>query len=115
LLTQLLEGENYEEQPYLAAIDLKTGKQTPLVVLPNQRDVQMSLSADGLGLLFDQVIIANTAGLAQSNLPRTDDGEAIATSRLWLIPLPTNVEAGISAQLRPEQLPLPGFHPRWLP
>lgn len=113
LLTQLLEGENYEEQPYLAAIDLKTGKQTPLVVLPNQRDVQMSLSPDGLGLLFDQVKTSTQS--SQPNLPRTDNGEAIATSRLWLIPLPAEVEAGITAQLRPEQLPLPGFHPRWLP
>jgi len=47
LLTQLLDGKTYQEQPYLTAIDLKTGKQTPLVVLPNQPDVEMSLAPDG--------------------------------------------------------------------
>lgn len=114
LLTQLLEGEAYEEQPYLAAIDLKTGKQIPLVVLPNQRDVQMSLSPDGLGLLFDQVV-TTTSEPSQASAPRTSDGEAIATSRLWLLPLPTTLTAGMPAQLQPEQLPLPGFYPRWLP
>ena len=117
LLTQLLGGEEYQEQPYLAAIDLKTGKQKPLVVLPNQRDVQMSLSPDGLALLFDQVVTATTpSDASQSNVPRTNEGEAIATSRLWLLPLlsATSVE-GTPTQLQPEQLPLPGFHPRWLP
>lgn len=112
LLTRLLKGKTYEEQPYLAAIDLTTGKQTPLVVLPNQRDVQMSLSPDGLGLLFDQV---TTTPESTESLPRTDEGEAIATSHLWLLPLPANVDLSNNAQLQPEQLPLPGFHPRWLP
>jgi len=60
LLTQLLDGKTYQEQPYLTAIDLKTGKQTPLVVLPNQPDVEMSLAPDGLALLFDQVVTATT-------------------------------------------------------
>jgi hypothetical protein len=114
LLTQLLKGETYAEQPYLAAIDLKTGKQAPLIVLPNQPDIQMSLSPDGLGLLFDQVV-TTTAQPSHANLPRTNDGEAIATSQLWLLPLSAEVDAGIPTQLRPEQLPLPGFRPRWLP
>lgn len=112
LLTQLLKGENYDEQPYLAAIDLKTGNQKPIVVLPNQRDVQISMSPDGLGLLFDQVVIANTTDVPfQTNTPRTTEGEAITTSRLWLLPL----SPGTPTQLQPEQLPLPGFHPYWLP
>jgi hypothetical protein len=67
----------------LAAIDIKTGKQTPLLVLPNQRDVQMSLSPDGLALLFDQVV---TATKPQRQNMRTNEGEAIATGRLWLLP-----------------------------
>lgn len=131
LLTQLMEGETYEEQPYLAAIDINSGKQTPLLLLPNQRDVQMSLSPDGLGLLFDQVVTATTPSEpSQTNIPRTSEGEAIATSRLWLLPLiavPSGSETpressgseGNSvlplAQLQPEKLPLPGFHPSWLP
>jgi len=117
LLTQLLGGEEYQEQPYLAVIDLKTGRQKPLVLLPNQRDVQMSLSPDGLGLLFDQVVTAAPASNpSEINVPRTNEGEVIATSRLWLLPLMTTTSQEQSpAQLQPEQLPLPGFHPRWLP
>ena len=115
LLTQLLKGETYEEQPYLAAIDLKTGRQTPLVMLPNQRDVQMSLSPDGLGLIFDQLQTSVASGSSGANLPRTNEGEAIATSRLWLLPLPNTLDTNISTPLQPEQLPLPGFRPQWLP
>lgn len=114
LLTQLLQGETYQEEPYLAAIDLTTGKQKPLVVLPNQRDIQMSLSPDGLGLLFDQVMTSPTSSQPSQAIPRTNEGEAIATSRLWLLPLP-NTNFSISTQPQPEQLPLPGFRPRWLP
>ncbi len=111
LLTQLLEKEEYEEQPYLVAIDLKTGDQKPLVLLPDQRDVQISLAPDGLAVLFDQVV-TDTANPTLS-APRTSDGEAIATSRLWLLPILSSTS---SPQLmQPEQLPLPGFHPRWLP
>lgn len=117
VLSQLLQGQEYQEQPYLAAIDSKTGKQIPLVVLPNQREVQMSLSPDGLALLFDQVIAVKTsAGATGNNTPQTDEGQAIATSRLWLLPLlPATPGAGATKHPQPEQLPLPGFHPRWLP
>ena len=114
LLTQLLQGETYQEQPYLAAIDIKTGKQTPLLVLPNQRDVQISLSPDGLALLFDQVVTTTKPEMA--NGLQTNEGEVIATGRLWLLPLlPATSSEATLAQLQPEQLPLPGFHPRWLP
>jgi len=114
LLTQLLEGNTYQEQPYLAAIDINSGKQTPLLVLPNQRDVQISLSPDGLALLFDQVVTATKPEMP--NGLRTNEGQAIATGRLWLLPLlPATSVGGKPAQLQPEQLPLPGFHPRWLP
>lgn len=117
LLTQLLGGEEYQEQPYLVVIDRKTGKQKPLVLLPKQRDVQMSLSPDGLGLLFDQIVTATPeSNQSVINVPRTTEGEAIATSRLWLLPLvPVTPSERPTAQMRPEQLPLPGFHPRWLP
>ncbi|WP_009632483.1 Ig-like domain-containing protein [Synechocystis sp. PCC 7509] len=117
MLTQLIEGEVYQEQPYLAAIDLNSGKQTPLIVMPEQRDVQISLSPDGLALLLDQIVTSAAPNTSpQINVPRTSDGEAISTSRLWLVPL--FVPASISTtpnQIQPEQLPLPGFHPRWLP
>ncbi|EHC15930.1 hypothetical protein [Fischerella thermalis] len=117
LLTQLLPGEYYQEQPYLIAIDIKTGEQKPLLVLPpDQRNVQMSLSPDGLGLLFDQ-IQTQTNPTTTPNAPflTTDDGETIATSNLWLMPLLPIADAQTSADLKPEQLPLTGFYPRWLP
>lgn len=109
LLTQLLPGQEYQEQPYLAAIDLKALQIKPLLVLPNQRDIQMSVSPDGLALLFDQIVTSpqapKGAGLT------TDEGQPILTSRLWLLPIVSDP----TAKMQPEQLPLPGFHPRWLP
>ena len=117
MLTQLIEGEVYQEQPFLAAIDLNSGKQTPLIVMPEQRDVQISLSPDGLALLLDQVVTSPASDSSpQLNVPRTSDGETISTSRLWLVPLfaPASVSTTPN-QIQPEQLPLPGFHPRWLP
>ncbi len=117
MLTQLIEGEVYQEQPYLAAIDLNSGKQTPLIVMPEQKDVQISLSPDGLALLLDQIVTTPAFDSPpQINVPRTSDGEAISTSRLWLVPLfaPASVST-TPVELHPEQLPLPGFHPRWLP
>lgn len=117
LLTQLLQGEEYQEEPFLAAIDLKAASDSknspvkPLVILPNQRDIQMSLSPDGLALLFDQLVTRPPA--ATDNL-RTNEGEAIATGVLWVLPLMNATASPPSAQIKPEQL-LPGFHPRWLP
>ena len=115
LLTQLISAEEFIEQPYLAAIDLNTGEQTPLLLLPiEQRNVQMSLAPDGLGLLFDQVMPHIDPLPLSANVLKTEDGEAIATSSLWLMPLlPIDDPANIS--IKPEKLPFVGFHPRWLP
>jgi len=115
LLTQLITKAEYVEQPYLVAIDLKTGQQKPLLVLPvDQRNVKMSLSPDGLGLLFDQVVPQPSNVQPPANSLKTDDGEAIATSSLWLMPLLPIADAAITT-IRPEKLPLIGFYPRWLP
>jgi dipeptidyl aminopeptidase/acylaminoacyl peptidase len=117
LLTQLLPGETYQEQPYLVAINLKTGQQKPLLVLPpDKRDLQMSLSPDGLGLLFDQVVsVTNTNTSVGAKPLKTDDGQEISTSSLWLMPLLPVADSDINAELEPQKLPLVGFHPRWLP
>ncbi len=117
LLTQLLPGELYQEQPYLVAIDLKSGQQKPLLVLPpDQRNVEMSLAPDGLGLLFDQVVPQTTpTDSSPANMLTTDDGQAIATSSLWLMPLLPISDPAAANEIKPEQLPLVGFHPRWLP
>jgi len=102
LLSQLLtKDEIYQELPYIAAIDLKTGNQIPLLALPpDRRDVQISLSPDGLALLFDQTVANPSA--------------AEASSRLWLVPL-VNIAPEQGQQLQPEELPWRGFRPRWLP
>ncbi|MDF5719800.1 MAG: hypothetical protein PUP91_04775 [Rhizonema sp. PD37] len=116
LLTQVLPGESYQEQPYLVAFDLKTWQQKPLLVLPAaQRNVQMSLAPDGLGLLFDQVVPLTNSTTSSANVLTTDDGQEIATSSLWLMPLLPVSDPTAAAELKPEKLPLAGLHPRWLP
>jgi Tol biopolymer transport system component len=117
LLTQLLPGDQYQEQPYLVAIDLKTGEQKPLLVLPaGQRNVRMSLSPDGLGLLFDQVKAQTTnVQSSSSSKLRTDDGQPITSSQLWLMPLLPIADSKKSTTIKPDQLPLAGFSPQWLP
>jgi hypothetical protein len=115
LLTQLISDEEYIEQPYVVAIDLKTGGQKPLLLLPTeQRNVQMSLAPDGLGLLFDQVTAQVDQQPLSASVLKTQDGEAIATSSLWLMPL-LPIDDTSQTTIKPEKLPFVGFHPRWLP
>jgi hypothetical protein len=109
LLSELIPGDTYQEKPYLAAIDLKTNKLTPLISMPNQRDVQFSLAPDGLGVLYDQTAQGNSP--AETGV-RDRGGKAIANSKLWL--LPTN-SADFSATPQPEELPMQGLRPQWLP
>ncbi|NES95647.1 MAG: hypothetical protein F6K32_10520 [Desertifilum sp. SIO1I2] len=115
LLSQLLEGEVYQEVPYLAAIDLQTGIETPLVALPDQRDAQLSLSPDGIALLFDQAVTGEPQ--AQTVGPTTSTGQTIVSSRLWLLALTDASEQtpGLQILLQPEELPFRGVRPRWLP
>ena len=116
LLTQLLSGELYQEQPYLVAINLETGQQKPLLMLPvEQRNVEISLSPDGLGLLLDQTVPENTSTTSNENLIQTGTGSAIDTSSLWLMPLLPVSDANEPTTTKPQQLPLVGFYPRWLP
>lgn len=113
LLTKLLEGEEYQEQPYLAAIDLKTNKLTPILAFPKYQNITMSVASDGLGVLFDQVIAAGTSA-KENDLLRTDSGEPIVGSNLWLT-IPPTVTASESSKADLEKLPLLGFHPQWSP
>jgi hypothetical protein len=112
LLTQLLVGEEYREQPYFAKIELKTAKVIPLVALPDYREIQMSLAPDGLGLLFDQIVTSDQANPADPLT--TNSGETILEGRLWLlIPPPANAPSATQPQLK--ELPLRGFRPQWSP
>lgn len=114
LVTVRLPGDTFVEQPYIVAVNLENLERTKLLELPIQRDVQMSLAPDGLGILFDQVVAAAddqqpTAGAIQGS-----DGKAIASSRLWFLPLVIN-ESGNPNPVEAKELPLRGLRPRWLP
>ncbi len=119
LLAERLKTENYKEQPFIATIDLKkegirlVGTIKPLLILPNQLDTQISLSPDGLALIFDQSVTATTPLTAAS--PRNKSGQSIASSRLWLLPLVETPADGSQSKVQPEELPFSGYHPRWLP
>lgn len=81
---------------------------TPLLKLPIQRNISMSLSPDGIAFLFDQVNENDSsAGVAA---PATE------TARLWILPLlPNGAEEKKTPLPSPEVLPLAGLHPQWLP
>ncbi len=105
LLTELqTKGGNSREQPYITAIDLKTKKVTPLMLLPIQQGMQMSLAPDGLALMFDQIDRGE-------NLQQLVQGQG--NGILWLLPIPPNIRE-LTVPLKAEELPLPGWHPRWL-
>jgi dipeptidyl aminopeptidase/acylaminoacyl peptidase len=108
----IVPGQLYVEQPYLIAVELERKQIVELVKFPIQQDLQMSLSADGLGILFDQIVPDDSN--ASSSPLRSQDGRAIATSRLWFFPIEKNSE-NLPVSSSPEALGLAGIHPRWLP
>jgi hypothetical protein len=115
LVTKRLPGKDYVEEPYLIAINLKTAKRSDLLKLPIQRDIQMSLAPDGLGILFDQVLDQpDKKGEKPAGQIRGSDGKAIESSRLWFFPIVLD-EANMTQPADPQALELPGLRPRWLP
>ena len=112
LLTQLLEGEQFREQAYFAQIDLKASKVMPIMALPDYRDMHISMAPDGVGILFDQAIAADTPEITDPLT--TNAGEAIVGGRLWLL-IPGSANSPHSSQPHLEELPLAGFRPQWLP
>lgn len=137
LYTRRLPGEVYQEEPYIAAIPLpspgspdltqteaktdadgakvpaKDLKRYDLLQLPVQRDIQVSLAPDGLGLLFDQVVASETSPTG-SNTIRSREGKAITASQLWFLPLVQD-QQGKPVPADPQPLELAGLRPRWLP
>lgn len=113
LLTQLQPGATFRETPYIAGIDIPEAIKaqkvltavSPLLELPEQRDIQMSLAPDGKAILFDQTGPNSATGQTAGQPPSQN------SSRLWLLPLSPDPKT----RLNPTSLPLPGFHPRWLP
>ena len=116
LLTELIKGEKYREQPYFVEINLTTNQILPLLVLPNYQDIHMSIASDGLSLLFDQVLVKNKDNNQEipDDVLKTNSGESIATGRLWLL-IPPSVKSSESTTAQLEDLPLVGFRPQWSP
>ncbi|NEQ31263.1 MAG: hypothetical protein F6K04_09680 [Leptolyngbya sp. SIO4C5] len=116
LASELIEAEEYVEQPVLTSVNVETGEIRDLLALPPQRNISISLAPDGLALLFDQVVSVEAS--APSDL-RADDGSAISTSRIWLLPLfktPIERTEGMPTQaIQPQELPFAGLRPTWLP
>jgi hypothetical protein len=106
LATELkTKGESSQEEPYLTAIDLKTQKIVMMILLPIQQGIQMSLSPDGLAVMFDQV-----DGGESTNQILQGESSGI----LWVLPIPPNIRE-LTTPVKAERLPLSGWHPRWLP
>ncbi len=113
LKTDLVLGQNnqLQEEPFLSIINLPKAQDIPLLALPNYRGVQMSMSPDGVALLFDQVVINP---FAVNNNLITGSGERIADGSLWLLPLPETIDSQTPQNITPKELNS-GFKPRWLP
>ncbi|KAI9134876.1 hypothetical protein [Acaryochloris sp. CCMEE 5410] len=111
LLTEVGSGEEYVEIPYLATIDIATQKETRLLNLPNQRDTTMALAPDGSALLFDQAIEASPekveASPSNAEIIQTNQGGAVTTSNLWILPLDSDNQQPYSIGS--------GLNPQWLP
>jgi len=113
LMMQLVQGKEYSQQLSLMGIDLKTFKVEPLLVLSKPSEMEMSVSPDGLSLLFDQVVTKTT--LPSPEDLTTEVGSAITTSRLLLLPLVNKTPQSKTSSVPYQELPLRGFHPYWLP
>lgn len=111
LLTNLVKGKDYQEQPYFTKINLKTGQVIPLAALPEYRDTKVSLSPDGLALLFDQILASNNNQINTSL--STSSGEPVVGGKLWLLIPPLDNTNGKAPELK--ELPLAGFRPQWAP
>ncbi|MGB3513230.1 MAG: hypothetical protein WBA93_29255 [Microcoleaceae cyanobacterium] len=111
LLTQVVQNaEEYQEQPYIAAFDIQRNILRPLVILPNQREVNIDLSPDGLALLFDQTVTISNEEEETENSKKSSK-----IRRLWMLPIDSKMPEDNNSQweLKPEKLPFTGFNPKW--
>jgi hypothetical protein len=105
LLNKLISENPYQEQPYIAKIDLKTAKVQELLTLPIQQNVKFSLAPDGSKLLFDQSSSAATANGQQPT------GNQPMKNILSLALSP----AGSTTPLPAPKVQAVGSDPQWLP
>lgn len=105
LASQLLPGATYQEQPFLAAINLNTQKTLELLELPPQARASFNLSPDGL------------AALLEISAPEDAVADRVAVQTI-LLPLFRTTAARLSgtpAPTDPQLLPFAGASPAWLP
>nr|MDJ0719563.1 hypothetical protein [Prochloraceae cyanobacterium] len=102
----------YEQEPSLSAIDLETGQDSPILALTNYKEVNLSMSADGLSLLFDQIVTTNST---PNELVLTDSGKAISAGNIWILSLSSLQSEDNPEILYPPQALISGFKPRWVP
>jgi hypothetical protein len=113
LLTRLLPGSDYKEQPYIAKIDLKTSQLTELLTLPIQQNITLSLAPDGSRLLLDQSLESAAAGNpdqpnAQNNAQTIPQPGSLTASNILNLALPSQPgDAPAVAAV--------GTKPQWLP
>jgi hypothetical protein len=75
-----------------------------MTLLPIQQGIQMSLSPDGLAVMFDRADKGeSTNQIVQGN----------SNGILWILPIPPNIRE-LTTPITAERLPLAGWHPRWL-
>jgi len=96
------------DQPVLSLVNLKDQTSTPFLALANYPEVVLSMSPDGFGLLFDQVVSQNV----NSTNPEPTQGDFIAS--LWLLP-PPKIRPGQPLKISPPEKLFPGLNPVWLP
>ncbi len=109
-------SEVTKEIPYIASIDLESGKLKRLLKFAAPGlDVQLSVSPDGRSLMFDQLQTAELSpnSEAQVNRLKNSSGDSIVSGRLWLL-LPL-ISDDPEIEPEPKDLPIVGFLPRWLP
>jgi hypothetical protein len=105
------ETAQYNAQPYLMSIDLKTFQSKQLLKLPQQQGISLSLAPDGRSLLFDQLVSGVSSSSKRLTAP---DGQEIQRGMIWLLPLAQSTDRG-KDPIKPEVLPIAGYHPRWAP
>ena len=108
------EGE-YSVIPYLTAVNVKTGREQKLLEMPPQPEITVSLSPDGIAVLFDEALGSDEQRAAAND----SSGAAFsdATHRLWLLPLFGTIEERLREEpipLLPTELEIAGRQPMWL-
>jgi hypothetical protein len=107
--------KKYMVVPYLTAINVKSGKEQKLLEMPPQPEITVSLSPDGLAVLFDEALASGPQKVSNSKVVNDFSG---ATHRLWLLPLFGTLEERLKGEpvsLPPTELEIAGRQPMWLP